>query len=168
MARWKWFNLVVLLLLVLGLGCQKWADYCDKQALRKHFGLPSGVRMTEYQGFPAVGGTFQREGLRVTAAFLFTPRQAAEYRIGMQAAGWRKLPLPPDILKEAQHWPALVNHPQLKARNGWYLLKTAGDNVLYNRGARVCDSARELKGDLILGIFTLPDNRLYAVVESGY
>jgi len=124
--------------------------------------------MLDYRGFAAIGGTFQREGLKVSAIFAFTPQQAEQYLESAVNNGWRPLPLPRDILAESEKWGNLVNQPQLRAKKGWYLLKTAGDNVLYNPNPRLCRKASELRGDIILGILTLPDLKLYAAVASGY
>ncbi|MGE5856840.1 MAG: hypothetical protein ACM34C_09795 [Syntrophaceae bacterium] len=89
-------RVVILAAVFVVIACQS-QDEMDREQLRRHFGIPSGVQMIEYHGYPARVGFGQREGLQVSAKYRFTEGELAGWLPEAQANGWQPLPIPAEI-----------------------------------------------------------------------
>lgn len=158
-------GLAILLAAVLSsLSCQQLQDVRDRQALRRLFGIPRTVEIVAYSGFPWMNGFGQREGLSIGATYQWTPRQLDRFLKTRIPEGWEPLPVAESVRSE----PLLRNlDVRLDVRTGFYLCRTAGDNVLYAKRTRPCSCVERLN-DIILGVLDTDARRLFVVVRSGY
>lgn len=152
--------LVVALVLV---ACQS-QDDMDKAQLIRHFGIPQGAELLEYQGYPARVGFGQREGLQVSATWRLTEAELAAWLPQAAPKGWKPLPIPAGIRQKIPYRGLKVD---LDAAEGLYLCRTAGDNVLYAKSTRACADAQRMN-DIIIGILDPGTRRLSVTVRSSY
>lgn len=139
-------------------------DARDQQALRQHFNIPENWELLSYDGFPSEVGFGQREGLRVGAVFQLSATQLDEFKKQSAARGWQPLPISSEIRAKILYQGLNVT---LGAENGFYLCKTAGDNVLYAEKTKPCADVARLN-DIILGVLDFSTNQLSVVVRSSY
>ncbi|MDH4198564.1 MAG: hypothetical protein OEW05_14210 [Candidatus Aminicenantes bacterium] len=158
-------GLAILWVAALGsLSCQQLQDVRDKQALRRLFRIPRGVEIVAYSGFPWLNGFGQREGLSISATYQLTPRQLERFLRTQIPEGWEPLPVAEAVRANPLY--RNLNIP-LEARTGFYLCRTAGDNVLYAKRTRPCACVERLN-DIILGVLDTDARRLFVVVRSRY
>jgi hypothetical protein len=145
------------------LACQS-QDDMDREQLRRHFGIPPGVQMIEYHGYPARVGFGQREGLQVSAKYRFTEGELAGWLPQARADGWQPLPIPAEI-RQKIHYKGL--RVDLDAAEGLYVCRTAGDNVLHARKTRPCAETQRMN-DIIIGTLDPGTRQLSVTVRSSY
>jgi hypothetical protein len=139
-------------------------DRLDRRAMLRHFDLPAGLRLVEYDGFPPMVGLGQREGLHIRAVYQVPEKETEAFRHRLDENGWSPLPLPTETgAKIRPHVTADV----LELSPGLYLCRTAGNDVLRARDTRPCSEVARLS-DVIFGAFDPDSNRLYLQVSSGY
>jgi hypothetical protein len=139
-------------------------DRLDQRAMLRHFDLPTGLRLVEYEGYPAVVGFGQREGLNLRAVFQLTERQAENLERRLVQDGWLPLPVPAETRRKLQGY---VDPSTLALSAGLYQCRTAGNDVLRARETRPCAEADWLN-DAIFGVFDADTHRLHLQVGSGY
>ena len=177
MRRWLWLLVAVLLFagvclpcvgggLVVGLFGHPYPiqDRLDQRALRRHFDLPSGLELVEYDGYPSEVGFGQREGLNIRAVYQLSDKEAGKFGRRFAERGWSPLPIPADIQQRIRRYAA---PGPIELASGLYVCRTAGHNVLHAWITRPC-AAVERQNDVILGVFDPDTNRLYLQVASGY
>ncbi len=145
------------------LACQS-QDDMDREQLRRHFGLPPGVQIIEYHGYPARVGFGQREGLQVSATYRFTEGQLAAWLPQARSNGWQPLPIPAETRRKILYKGLKVD---LDAARGFYVCRTAGDNVLYASKTKPCAEAQRMN-DIIIGILDPDSRQLSVTVRSSY
>jgi hypothetical protein len=145
------------------LACQS-QDDMDREQLRRHFGLPPGVQIIEYHGYPARVGFGQREGLQVSATYRFTEGQLAVWLPQARSSGWQPLPIPAETRRKILYKGLKVD---LDAASGFYVCRTAGDNVLYAGKTRPCAEVQRMN-DIIIGILDPDTRQLSVTVRSSY
>jgi hypothetical protein len=153
-------------LMIIGLLGQPYSiqDQLDQRALRRHFDLPSGLELVEYDGYPAEVGFGQREGLDIRAVYQLSDGEAEKLGRRFAEKGWSPLPIPADIQLRVRRY---VAPDPLELTSGLYLCRTAGHNVLHAWITRPCAMV-ERQNDVILGVFDAETNRLHLQVSSGY
>ena len=139
-------------------------DWLDRRAMGRHFELPRGLDLVDYNGYPPVVGFMQREGLQISVIYPLSEIQGKNFTHQALDRGWEILPIPPETYAKTQHLHKVV---PLLTQTGLYICKTAGNDVLLARHTRPCDSVEYLS-DVILGIFDSQTNKLYLVISSGY
>ena len=166
-----WARRAVLLtapLLVAGLvGCgppRLVQDWMDRRQLKRHFGIPDGASLLEYDGYPAMVGFGQREGLTISAVYHLTDEQEAQFVESSRSRGWDSLPIPE---QERETMGRYVRDVPVDLENGIYLALTAGDNVLWARRTRPVAEVG-VRGDLIFGVMDTDSNELHVVVTARY
>jgi len=180
MKRWKWLLLVGLVSLLAGgsLLClggalvaglfgiypQPIRDRLERRLLGRHFDLPSGLRLVEYDGYPAMVGFGQREGLHIRAVYRVPERKVEAFERRLDENGWLPLPVPAEIQDKVRPY---VDGDTLALSSGLYLCRTAGNDVLHARETRPCAEVERL-GDAILGVYDRGARRLTLQVGSGY
>ena len=177
MKRWLWLLVAGLFLagvcllcigglMVVGLFGHPYPtqDRLDQRSLRRHFDLPSDLRLVEYDGYPAEVGFGQREGLNIRAVYQLSEKQAGSFSRQSVEKGWSPLPIPADIRDRIRRY---VAPGPLELSSGLYLCRTAGHNVLHAWVTRPC-AAVEMPNDVILGVLDADTNRLHLQVSSGY
>ena len=110
-------------------------DRLDRRLLRRHFDLPSGLRLAKYDGYPAIVGLGQREGLHIRAVYQVPERKAGAFERHLDENGWLPLPVPAEIQDKVCPY---VADGTLAPSSGWYLCRTAGNDVLHARETRPC------------------------------
>ena len=136
----------------------------DQRLLRRHFDLPSGLRLVEYDGYPAMVGLGQREGLHIRAVYRVPERKVEAFERHLDEHGWLLLPMPIEIQDKVRPY---VDGEALAVSSGWYLCRTAGNDVLYARQTRPRAEVERL-GDAIVGVYDRDTRRLTVQVGSGY
>jgi hypothetical protein len=155
------------LLMLSGAVCgpsQPQQDSRDQERLEEMFGIPEGSALVSYQGFPAMSGFGQREGLSLAAAYRLQEGEVADFVERSLSEGWRELPMPDSILACI---PFQGLAAPLDATSGIYTCRTAGDNVLHADSTIPVEEADRVN-DLILGVFDTEENLVHVVVRSGY
>ena len=177
MKRWLWLLVAGLLfagvclvgiggLVVVGMFGYPYPsqDQLDQRSLRRHFDLPSGLELVEYDGYPAEVGFGQREALRIRAVYQLSEKQAGAFSHRSAEKWWLPLPIPADVRDRIRRY---VAPGPLELSSGLYLCRTAGHNVLHAWITRPC-AVVERQNDVILGVFDPDTNRLYLQVGAGY
>jgi hypothetical protein len=173
MKRWMGWLAVVSLLAGGSLLClgglfgyypQPIRDRLDRRALRRHFDLPSGLRLIGYDGYPPMVGLGQREGLHIRSVYQVREKQEEAFIGRLVESGWSPLPIPGEIREKIRPYVA----PDLLAlSSGLYLCRTAGNDVLRARETRPCAEVA-WPNDAIVGVYDRDTHRLYLHVGSGY
>jgi len=145
------------------LACQS-QDDMDKAQLLRHFNIPPGTQLIEYNGYPARVGFGQREGLQVSATYRFTEGELAAWLPQARANGWQPLPIPSEIREKIPYKGLKVD---LDAAQGVYLCRTAGDDVLHAKNTRPCGEVQRMN-DIIVGTLDPVSCQLHVTVRSGY
>lgn len=156
-------RVVILAAVFIVSACQS-QDEMDREQLRRHFGIPPGVQMIEYHGYPARVGFGQREGLQVSAKYRFTEGELAGWLPQAQANGWQPLPVPAEIRQRIPYKGLKID---LDGAEGLYVCRTAGDNVLHARKTRPCAEAQRMN-DIIIGTLDPATRQLSVTVRSRY
>jgi hypothetical protein len=139
-------------------------DWLDRRAMQRHFELPRGFDLVDYDGYPPMVESIQREGLQISAVYQLNETQAERFTHQAQNRGWETLPLPPQTYAKTKHLREVV---PLLTQTGICICRTAGNDVLHARHTRPCASVGRLS-DVILGIFDGQTNKLFPVISSGY
>jgi hypothetical protein len=139
-------------------------DPLDRRSLLRHFDLPSGLELVEYERYPKAAGFGQREGLNIRAVYQLSEDEAEEFPRGFVENGWLPLPVPAEIRRKVQ---AYVAPGTLELSAGLFFCRTAGDDVLHARETRPCAEV-EWPKDAIFGALDAGTNRLHLQVGSGY
>ncbi len=160
----RWIIAALTLAALGSVSCQPLQDVRDKRALRRLFGIPSGVKLVAYDGYPWMVGFGQREALSVRAAYELTPRELDRFLKTEVPKRWEPLPVPEAVRAKI---PFRDLDGPLDTRTGFYLCRTAGDNVLYAKKTRPCACVEQLN-DIILGVLDTNARRLSVVVHSAY
>ena len=145
------------------LACQS-QDDMDKAQLHRHFNIPPGTQLIEYNGYPARVGFGQREGLQVSATYRFTEGELAAWLPQARSNGWQPLPIPSEIRKKILYKGLKVD---LDAVQGLYVCRTAGDNVLHAKKTRPCGEVQRMN-DIIIGTLDPVSRQLRVTVRSSY
>ncbi len=141
-------------------------NYLDEMALQRQASIPSGFKRVEYHGFPLMSGFGQREGLTVSAVYELTARQKDRFIKNAPSQGWKALPFPREI-KERIPFKGLS--VPLDAPHGLFICRTAGNDVLHSRKLReLAHTEPTMVIDLVIAVYDLQKNRLYAEVRSCY
>lgn len=179
----------IVFLTLANLGCES-QDVSDRREVRRHFHLPEETTVLEYDGYPGMVGFGQREGLQIRAVFQLSDAQVETIVKEGNRDGWRKLPVPPEILAKLPFDNAKNKIP-ISAKSGYFLCKTVGSDVLTagENQTSLCEKApgtlqcselmspEEAKksdkckyrfNDQILGVLDLRDNKLYTSIGSTY
>lgn len=177
MKRWMWLLLAIFFLAGGSLLClggsiavslfgypQTIQDRLDQRSLRRQFDLPSGLRLIEYDGYPAVVGFGQREGLNIQAVYQLGENQVEEFNQYLVNNGWLPLPVSIEIRDKIKPY---VTPDSTELSSGLYLCRAAGHNVLHARETRPYAEVDWLN-DVIFGAFDANTKRLYLQVGSGY
>jgi hypothetical protein len=116
-------------------------DRSDRRALIKQCQVPSYARIKEYNGFPAMNGFGQREGLKLSAKYNLPRNRVTEFENSLKEKGsqWAPLPIPPDVLKRIRFKFSSVD---LNSSNGFFRCRTAGDNVLRMQDTSSCSNPK--------------------------
>jgi hypothetical protein len=185
----RFFAVSIVFLNLALFGCES-QDAMDKREVRRHFNLSEETTLLEYDGYPEMVGFGQREGLRIKAVFQLSDTQVENIVKEGDRDGWRKLPIPPEVLAKLPFHNA-KNEIPVAAKSGYFLCKTAGSNVLTagenqtslcenHPGTLQCSEPIPLEeakksnkcqyrfGDQILGVLDLRDNKLYTSIGSIY
>jgi hypothetical protein len=149
---------------LFGIYPQPIRDALDRRLLLRHFDLPAGLRLVEYDGYPAMVGLGQREGLHIRAVYRMPERRAEAFEGHFLDRGWLPLPMPAETRDRIRPY---VEGETLALSSGWYLCRTAGNDVLHARKIRPCAEVDRL-GDAILGVYDRGSRRLTLQVGSGY
>ena len=139
-------------------------DYLDRRSMRQHFDLPAGLRLLEYEGYPAMVGLGQREGLNLRAVYQLPAHQAEDFEREAAEKGWSPLPVQAATRAKIRFW---VAPDTLALDSGWYLCRTAGNDVLRARETRPC-AAVDWPNDVIFGAYDAGTRRLHLQIGSGY
>lgn len=143
---------------------QEFQDQIDQRALSDLFDLPGGLTLVAYDGYPAMVGFGQREGLSLNAAYVLTDQQETEFIRRAIARGWEPLPMPESL---RVHIPIQGLKVPLEVQSGLFYCRTAGDNVLHAAKTSPCAEAGSMN-DIIIGVLDSSQNRLMVEVRSGY
>lgn len=139
-------------------------DRLDQAALRRLFVLPRGAAVVEFDGYPSRVGFGQREGLSLSAAYRLDAGQAQAFLESAEGSGWEPLPIAAGLLDR-------IPFQQLEVpknlTDGFYLCRTAGDNVLYAEETRSCAETLDFH-DLILGVYDRRAQQVWVTVRSAY
>jgi hypothetical protein len=136
----------------------------DRRLLRRHFDLPSGLRLVAYDGYPPMVGFGQREGLNIRAVYRVPERKAEVFKRRLNGDGWLPLPMPAELQDKIRPY---VTDDTLALASGLYLCRTAGNDVLHARETHPCTEVARLS-DVIFGAFDSDAHLLYLQVGSGY
>jgi hypothetical protein len=145
------------------LACQS-QDDMDKTQLLRHFNIPPGAQLIEYNGYPARVGFGQREGHQVSATYRFTEGELAAWLTQARSNGWQPLPIPSEIREKIPYKGLKVD---IDAAQGLYLCRTAGDNVLHAKKTRSCGEVQRMN-DIIIGTLDPVSRQLRVTVCSSY
>lgn len=144
--------------------CMSLQEASDQASLRRIFSLPDDVQIVRYEGFPEHVGFGQREGLRLSARYQLTPEQMRLWVERAPANGWKALPMPTAVRERM----AAFKFEELDdMQQGFYLCRTAGDNVLQETTTKQC-TAVENQNDIIAGVVNTATGEMSGQVESFY
>jgi hypothetical protein len=156
-------RVMILAVVFIFCACQA-TDDRDREQLLRHFGIPPDIQVIEYHGYPARVGFGQREGLQVSATYRFTEGQLAAWLPQARSSGWQPLPIPAETRRKILYKGLKVD---LDAASGFYVCRTAGDNVLYAGKTRPCAEVQRMN-DIIIGILDPDTRQLSVTVRSSY
>lgn len=139
-------------------------DSSDQAELRRIFNIPEGAELKSYDGYPVMVGFGQREGLHLSAVYTLNNQQQAGFVQHAADNDWQPLPVPAKIRKDIP-WKDLP--VPLDAASGYFLCRTAGDDVLHATRTESC-AVKLPELDIILGIYDDRTHELSVVVRSGY
>jgi hypothetical protein len=157
-------SFLILVCAGLGLAPTPVQEWRDERAVRRLFDVPSGYERTYYDGFPAMVGFGQREGLEISVGYRLTERQAEVFLRQAAADGWKSLPIPEAVRSKILFQGLRI---PMESDSGLFLCQTAGNDVLHARQTRACQSAPSLP-DIILGVLDADRAELHLVVRAGY
>ncbi|HVG38565.1 MAG TPA: hypothetical protein VM870_04720 [Pyrinomonadaceae bacterium] len=144
--------------------CFQSQEASDQAQLRRHFAIPADARVVEYKGFPETSGFGQREGLHLSARYHLTPGQMSAWAASARAKGWESLPPPPEV---AQRMAFFGGEKLIGVRDGLYLCRTAGDDVLHAILTKPC-AAVEKPNDILMGAADTGTGEIMVTVSSSY
>jgi hypothetical protein len=156
--------IVFFLLLFVTNSCQVITDNSDKAALEKHFEIPDDAEMIAYDGFPAMVGFGQREGLNISAKYLLSEKDMNKWIKHMQTKGLKKLPLESECKSKLWFDDKLI---PIETATGYYYCRTAGNDVLNATEKKPCDEVENLN-DIIFAILDTGKKELSVIITSGY
>lgn len=156
--------LIVILVSIFFNSCQWVTDKSDKAALEKHFEIPDDAEIIAYDGFPTMVGFGQREGLTISAKYLFDDEDMNIWIEKMRTKGLTKLPIPIECKSKLWFKDKLV---PLDTESGYYLCRTAGNDVLKAESTKLCDEVENLN-DIIFAILDTEKKELSVIIISGY
>ncbi len=162
---------VFVVTLLAGCGLARSQDDLDRDEVRRLCGLPAEARVRSWHGYPAQMGFGQREGLHLHGEFELPARSRAAWFGSVPPAGYGALPLSASARAAAlsvltRRHTVHVALPKLDAP-GFVRCRTAGNNVLYSRQTRACDTVAA-PDDIILCVANRSTQRVSAYVRSMY
>lgn len=130
--------------LLLLSGCDHSSDRSDRQALRRQCRIPSYAELAAYEGYPAMVGFGQREGLKLSGRFAIPASRVPEFERFVRSDGWEPLPVP-DRIKAVLPFPVESLRIDLSVPEGYFRCRTAGNEALHAEKTLSCGDPAALR-----------------------